>query len=54
VGGKVFLRFKHIEPGLKIWVMTGDGDPEFMISNLDLQTEEDKINPNSTRKIYEI
>ena len=53
VGGKVFLRFNHIEPGLKIWVTTDD-DPEFMISNLDLQTLEDKINPNSTRKIYEI
>lgn len=34
VGGKVFLRFNRIEPGLKILVNNGV-DPEFIISNLD-------------------
>jgi len=52
VGGKVFLRISRIEPGLKIWVTTGDEYPEFMISNVFEETDLEKR--NSSRKIYEI
>jgi hypothetical protein len=41
------LRFNRIEPGLKIWVTTDDEYPEFMISNVEEMTEEEKRNSSS-------